>query len=143
MESPASSSPAPPVPPLGRAAGVAVRWNGAAALVTLVSQLAQIFVLARWLSPAEFGLAAAALAVITFVAGLSGLGLTNALIHRDVLTRKAWASAWWASLVAGLVLLAGSLATATLLENLLRLPGLAALIVFAAVVIPVSGPSSV
>ncbi len=144
----APASPVPPhapspVPPLGRAAGVAVRWNGAAALVALVSQLAQIFVLARWLSPAEFGLAAAALAVVTFVAGLSDLGLTNALVHRDVLTRKAWASAWWASLIAGVVLLAASLATASLLENLLHLPGLAALIVFAAVIIPASGPASV
>lgn len=133
----------PPLPPLGRTAGVAVRWNAAAALATFVAQLAQILVLARWLSPAEFGLAATALAVTTFLAGLSDLGLTNALVHRDTLTDNAWASAWWASTLAGAALLALSLLAARPLEGAMRLPGLAGLLVVAALALPLTGPASV
>lgn len=133
----------PAAPPLGRAAGMAVRWNAAAALATLVAQLAQILVLARWLSPAEFGLAATALAVTTFLAGLSDLGLTNALVHRDTLTDKAWASAWWASAVAGAALLGLSLLAAAPLEGAMRLPGLAGLLIAAALALPLTGPAAV
>jgi hypothetical protein len=89
--------PGAPVPSLGRAAGVALRWNGAAALMTLLSQLAQILFLARWLSPADFGLAATVLGVTAFLGALSDLGLTNALVQRDTLSTRSWAGAWWAS----------------------------------------------
>lgn len=138
-----SPPPHPPLPPLGRAAGVAVRWNGAAAIATLVSQLAQILVLARWLTPAEFGLAAAALAVITFLAGLSDLGLTNALVRHQGLAERAWASAWWATLVAGagLACVLGVLSPG--LERLLRLDGLAALLIISAWTLPLFGTASV
>lgn len=143
MESPASSSPAPPVPPLGRAAGVAVRWNGAAALVTLVSQLAQIFVLARWLSPAEFGLAAAALAVSGFASGFTDLGMTHALVRHQGLRERAWASAWWLSLCAGAVVALILAAAAPGLERGLRLDGLASLLVAASVALPFFGTASI
>src|SRR5690606_7506924 len=126
------ASPPPRVPPLGRAAGVAVRWNGAAALVTLISQLAQIFVLARGLTAPEFGLAAAALAVTAFLGGVSDLGLTNALLHQSSLSARSWASAWWAAAAGGLALCLLLGATAPILESLLHLPGLAALLAAAA-----------
>src|SRR5690606_36878553 len=142
MESPASSSPAPPVPPLGRAAGVAVRWNGAAALVTLVSQLAQIFVLARWLSPAEFGLASAALAVSGFASGFTDLGMTHALVRHQSLRERAWASAWWLSLCAGAVVALMLAAAAPGLERGLRLDGLASLLVAPSVALPFFGTAS-
>jgi len=128
---------------LGGVAGVAVRWNAAAAAATLVSQLAQILVLARWLSPAEFGLAAAALAVTAFLAGLSDLGFTNALVHRDSLDRSAWASAWWASALAGTLLCLLALAAAGPLEGWLRLPGVAPLLMASALALPLSGTASV
>lgn len=124
-------------------AGVAVRWNAAAAAATLVSQLVQILVLARWLSPAEFGLAAAALAVTAFLAGLSDLGFTNALVHRDSLSRSAWASAWWASAFAGTLFFLLALVTSSPLEGLLHLSGVAPLLVASALALPLSGAAAV
>lgn len=128
---------------LGREAGLAVRWNSAAALVTLVSQLAQILVLARWLEPAEFGLAASALAVSGFLQGFGDLGLTHALVQRAALPEKTWASAWWGTLLAGLALAALLVAGSGAIEGLMRLDGLDALLLFAAASLPLFGPASV
>jgi O-antigen/teichoic acid export membrane protein len=128
---------------LGREAGLAVRWNSAAALATLVSQLAQILFLARWLEPAEFGLAAAALAVSGFLQGFGDLGLTHALVQRPALSEKAWASAWWGTLLAGLALAALLAAGSGALEGILRLEGLTVLLLFAAATLPLFGPASV
>jgi O-antigen/teichoic acid export membrane protein len=131
------------VPSLGREAGIALRWNAVSTAITLCSQLAQIVFLARWLSPAEFGLAASALAVLAFLGGLSDLGLTNALVQRPLLTAQTWASAWWAAAAAGVALAVLLAASAVPLEALLHLPGLAPLLVMAALALPWGGPAAV
>lgn len=139
-----ASGPSPePVPSLGRAAGIALRWNGAAALMTLGSQLAQILVLARWLTPADFGLAGTVLGVTAFLSALSDLGLTNALVQRDTLSQRAWAGAWWASAAAGALLAAGLAFAAPHLETSLRMPGTTMLLWAAAFSLPWFGPASV
>ncbi len=137
-----AASPAP-VPPLGRTAGVAVRWNGAAAVITLVSQLAQLFILARWLSPAQFGLAAAALAVTTFASGFADLGMTAALVRRQGLAARAWASAWWAACLAGAGLAVVLALLSPGLEALLGLSGLAGLLIVSAAALPLFGAAAV
>src|SRR5690606_9148505 len=107
------------------------------------SQLIQIFVLARWLTPAEFGLAAAALAVTVFASGFADLGMTAALVRHQGLAARAWASAWWATLVTGIVL-AGALALlAPGLESLLTLNGLSGLLLVSALGLPLFGTASV
>lgn len=140
---PAAPSSPPPVPPLGRAAGVGVRWNGAAALVTLVSQLTQIFVLARWLSPAQFGIAAAALAVTTFASGFADLGMTAALVRHHGLPPRAWASAWWATCLGGAALAVTLALLSPGLEGWLGMPGLAGLLVVSAGALPLFGTAAV
>jgi O-antigen/teichoic acid export membrane protein len=139
----AGDAPVPPIPPLGRAAGVALRWNGAAALMTLLSQLAQIFFLARWLTPADFGLAATVLGVMAFLGALSDLGLTNALVQRETLSMRSWAGAWWASAAAGTVLALLLVAAAPGLESVLHLPGMTPLLWAAALSLPWFGSASV
>ena len=138
-----SGSQPDPVPSLGRAAGVALRWNGAAALMTLGSQLVQILVLARWLTPADFGLAGTVLGVTAFLSALSDLGLTNALVQRDALSHRAWAGAWWASAAAGMVLAVGLAFAAPHLETSLRMPGTTLLLWAAAFSLPWFGPAAV
>jgi O-antigen/teichoic acid export membrane protein len=132
-----------PVPLLGREAGVALRWNVLAAGASVFSQLAQILFLARWLTPTEFGLAAAALAVTAFVAGFADLGLTNALVQRENHGVKAWASAWWASAAAGAILCVVLLAAAPRVGAALHLEGMTPLLWVAAFSLPWFGPAAV
>ncbi len=130
-------------PSLGRAAGAALRWNASAAVATLVSQLVQLVVLARWLTPAEFGLAAVALAVTGFMWGFADLGMTNALVQRESSPEKTWASAWWAAASSGAVLCVALVALAGGIATVLRLEGLAPLLWIAALSLPFFGPAAV
>jgi lipopolysaccharide exporter len=128
---------------LGREAGLAVRWNAAAAGVTLVSQLLQILFLARWLSPAEFGLAAVAVSVAGFLHGFCDLGLSNALVQRESVSKEGWSSAWWATAAAGALLCLSLILFSAPLEGMLRLQGLAPLLAAAAFALPGFGPAAV
>jgi len=128
---------------LGREAGKAMRWNAAAAGATLLSQFFQLIVLARWLSPAEFGLAATAISIAGFAQGLTDFGLTNALVQRVNIEEKAWATALWACLLGGVLLFAGLSAASPICERLLHLKGLTPLLCFAAFSLLWAGPASV
>lgn len=128
---------------LGREAGLAVRWNAAAAAAMLASQLLQILFLARWLSPAEFGLAAVAVSVAGFLHGFCDLGLANALVQREAVSRDGWSTAWWATLVAGVVLGLLLAVSSAPLESAMRLQGLAPLLAAAAFALPGFGPAAV
>ncbi len=130
-------------PALGREAGIAVRWNSAAALVTLLSQLIQVILLARWLTPGEFGLAAVAITVAGFATALADLGMTNALVHRERLGEGAWSSALWAAIVAGAGLAILLIALSGAAEALLGLEGLSPLLWLAAGSLPFFGAASV
>jgi lipopolysaccharide exporter len=128
---------------LGREAATAMRWNAAAAAVTLLTQLTQMIVLARWLSPAQFGVAAVALTATGFATSLSDLGLTQALVQKEGLSEKSWASAWWASALAGTLLGATLLAVAAPLGHAMRMDGLLPLLALSALSVPFFGAASV
>jgi len=130
-------------PPLGPAAARGVRWNGIAALVTLASQLGQILVLARLLAPEDFGVAAVAVAVAVFATGFADLGLQHALVRHPHVTPQAWASAWWASVAAGLLLAALTAAAAAPLAAGLGIPALAPVAAAAAWMVPFAGVAAV
>jgi lipopolysaccharide exporter len=134
---------AAPTGGLGREAGIAVRWNAAAAAATLVSQFLQIIFLARWLSPAEFGLAAVAVSVAGFLQGFCDLGLTNALVQRESVPKNGWSSAWWATTAAGTALAGLLFVVSAPLEGALRLRDLAPLLAVAALSLPIYGPASI
>jgi O-antigen/teichoic acid export membrane protein len=120
-----------------------MRWNAAAAVVTLVSQLTQVIVLARWLTPADFGLAAVALTATGFATGIADLGMMNALVHKDGLSQKTWAGAWWASALAGIFLGVILAAASFPLGRAMRLEGLPSLLAISALSLPFFGTASV
>lgn len=93
---------------VGQGARQGAAWLGSAQAAAQVLQFVFSIVNARLLLPADFGLAAAALAVVYFATSLSQFGLGAALIHEDdpddVLASTAfWMSAATAWLLAGLM----------------------------------------
>ena len=76
----------------------------ASGFVTLV-------VLTRTVSPQEFGVVAAAMAVIPLVYLLADLGFSTYLLQADELDQRSLSTAFWASVAAGAVLSAGSSAS--------------------------------
>jgi O-antigen/teichoic acid export membrane protein len=117
-----------------------VAWGSGAAAVLKVVVLV---VLARLLSPEDFGVVSAALIVIGFSLTFSQLGLGPALVQRPILEPRHVSTAFVAStiigfLVAGLVWLA-----APLLAEFFRMDGFAPVVRGLALLFPIKGISSV
>jgi O-antigen/teichoic acid export membrane protein len=87
---------------LKRAAARGVAWKVSAEVVTQITRLVLLLVLARLLVPAEFGLASIVLAFALFVQLFADLGLGAALIQAPKLTEVDRSTVFWTSLPLGL-----------------------------------------
>jgi O-antigen/teichoic acid export membrane protein len=86
---------------LKRAAARGVAWKICAELVTQVTRLVLLLILARLLVPAEFGLASIVLAFAVWVQPFADLGLGIALIQAPRLTEVDRSTLFWTSLPLG------------------------------------------
>jgi O-antigen/teichoic acid export membrane protein len=81
-----------------------VRWTGVSALVITVFQYGQLLVLARILSPADFGLMAMTVVVLSFAYAYADMGISNAIIWRQETTKRQLSSLYWLNVFAGLAI---------------------------------------
>jgi O-antigen/teichoic acid export membrane protein len=99
----------------------AARWQTAASATKGVLQFGVMVLLARLLSPEEFGLAALALIVVGLAEMVVDLGLGPALVQREEITRRQIRVAFTSSALLGLavtlVLVAAAPLSAVLLRN--------------------------
>ena len=103
---------------------VGMFWTGLSMGALAVAELVALLVLARLLSPNEFGLYSAALIVIKFSAIFQGLGIAPAIVQRPVLEARHLRVGYTLSLLLGLVVSALVWAIAPDIASLLRLPDL-------------------
>jgi O-antigen/teichoic acid export membrane protein len=82
----------------------ALRWTTASTMGKTALQFLQVVVLARLLTPADFGLMAIVLTVVVFLQGISDIGLGNAVIHHADASHEELSSLYWMSLLVGAVL---------------------------------------
>jgi lipopolysaccharide exporter len=75
------SPPAPSAPPLSRLAVGSVIWQGLSFLLGRGLNFATTIVLARLLTPHDFGVVGLAIVFITFAQGVSDLGVAQALVY--------------------------------------------------------------
>jgi len=73
----------------------AVRWTTAAAASRTLVQLAQLGVLARLLSPEDYGLMAMVAVVLGFAAAFSDMGVNSAYVQRQDVTPEQRSSLFW------------------------------------------------
>lgn len=87
-------------------------WLSAGGGANIALQLGSLAVLARLLSPEEFGLVAMVMIVVGLTHAYADMGISNAIIHRQDITRDQLSSLYWlniaASFVAYLFLVAAS-----------------------------------
>lgn len=110
---------------LGRRAASGVLWLAANKWVVRASGFVTLMVLTRQLSPREFGVVAAAMAVIPMVYLLSDLGFSTYLLQADDADQESLSTAFWTSVAAAVLLSAGLVATAPLLAAAFQSPDLA------------------
>ena len=85
-------------------------WKGASQVFGQVSQIVVAVVLARLLTPRDYGLAAMVLVFAGLVPIFSDLALGAALVQRRVLEERDRSTVFWFSAVAGLAFTAGGIA---------------------------------
>ncbi|HEX8672549.1 MAG TPA: oligosaccharide flippase family protein [Longimicrobium sp.] len=90
--------------PLRRTVVRETLWNTAGAYGGLVLQLVVTAILARVLSPGDFGIVAAVLAFTAFFEALAELGLVGAMLQRPDPSRAEMSGVFWLALASGGVL---------------------------------------
>ncbi|MFW5473906.1 oligosaccharide flippase family protein [Knoellia sp. CPCC 206450] len=109
---------------LGQQAAAGVAWLAAQKWVVRASGFVTLLVLTRILSPREFGVVAAAMAVIPFVYLLADLGFSTYLLQARDSDQRSLSTALWASVGAGVLLSAGLFVAAPLLARAFAVPEL-------------------
>jgi O-antigen/teichoic acid export membrane protein len=104
-----------------------------------VLKLGVLVVLTRLLSPADFGVVAAALVVIDFSFNFSQLGLGPALVQRSVLERRHLSTAFFASTILGVLVGAIIWLTAPLIAQFFRMNHLVPVVRALALSFPIAG----
>jgi PST family polysaccharide transporter len=79
-----------------------VAWMAGGETARQVTHLVAGVILARLLTPADYGLIAMALFVVGFIQAIGRCGLTNALISREGVTEDDWSSVYWVEVCLGL-----------------------------------------
>lgn len=85
---------------VGRVAG-GLAWKGASQVLLNVLRLGLAVLLARLLTPRDFGVAGMVLVFAAFVIPFADVGLGAAFVQRSVLGRKDAPTLFWTSIVAG------------------------------------------
>lgn len=113
-------TPTPPAESLTTRTARAAQWRLAGAAVGAVSQLVVGVLLARLLTPGEFGIAALAYVVLGLAQPLGDLGLGSAIVQRARLTDRHIRSAFTCSVLVGIAIAAVMAAAAPLGAAALR-----------------------
>ena len=79
----------------------AARWTTASTIARAGLQLAQVAVLARFLSPQEYGLMAMVTVVLSYASLFSDMGLSTAFVQRQQISHEERSSLYWLSVVVG------------------------------------------
>ena len=79
-----------------------VKWVTVSTVVNNILQLILISILARFLSPADFGLMALVNVVIEFSSYFIDAGFSNIIIHKQDINRKQLSSIYWLSIATGI-----------------------------------------
>lgn len=104
--------PAEPAPPRRGGFLMSVGALSTARAIALLSQVLVLPLIARYLSPFEFGLAALAMSVTIFANALSDGGMWRSLIRVPIARHTEWSSVFWLLAGIGIVLCGGLAALA-------------------------------
>ena len=81
-----------------------VKWTSLSTGIKSILQIIQLVILARFLSPEDFGLIAIVMVVIGFSQLFMDIGISNAIIHKQNITDIQLSSLYWLNILSGLVL---------------------------------------
>lgn len=80
------------------------KWSTISMILVTMLQLGQLTVLARFVQPEEFGLMAIIMVVISFSQSFMDMGISNAIIQRQVISHIQLSSLYWLNILSGVIL---------------------------------------
>ncbi|HEX5369225.1 MAG TPA: MOP flippase family protein, partial [Dehalococcoidia bacterium] len=117
-----------------------VAWTGGSSVVQAVLQLVRVTVLARMLSPDDFGLMAMVTVIVAVAEVMANMGLGEAIIYRQTTSRDHLSSLYWLNVAGGIAAFAIIWASTPLFVRLYSEPRLVGIIFWVAVSFAISGP---
>ncbi len=99
-------------------------WTGTAAAAHGVLHLVRLVILARLLSPSDFGIVAMAMVLVSLSGLVANMGIGEAIIYRHQVTRNQLSSLYWLNVSAGAVVTAVLVAVAPLAASVYGEPQL-------------------
>ena len=114
------------------------KWTTASTVATTSLYFLRLAILARLLSPQDFGLMAMIMVVIGFAQAYADMGISNAIIYRQDATRGQLSSLYWLNIMAGAAVFFIVLAVNPLIVAFYKEPRLASLLPWAALVYLIS-----
>ena len=81
-----------------------VKWSGFSMSVVTILHFITLAILARLLSPSDFGLMGMIMVVIGFAQAFADMGLSNAIIHRQNVQESHLSSFFWINVLSGIFL---------------------------------------
>ena len=102
-----------------------VKWNSFEMALRVIVQFITLAILARLLSPADFGLLAMVTVITGFATAFANFGLSSAIIYRQDATREQLSSLYWLSIAAGWIVFIAILIATPFIERYYNEPDLA------------------
>jgi O-antigen/teichoic acid export membrane protein len=81
----------------------AMKWSSLSTIISIVIQLGQIVIISRMLRPEHYGLMGMIMVFVVLAISMNDLGISNAIIHRQKVTRNELSSLYFINLAAGAV----------------------------------------
>jgi O-antigen/teichoic acid export membrane protein len=91
----------PAAPRTEQLVGRGVTWKLTGQVAVQVTRLATVAILARFLTPADYGTAAVAVALAAFAFQVADMGIGSALVQTDTASQRVRSTAFWASVGCG------------------------------------------
>jgi len=106
-----------------------IKWTTLSTVITTILQLIQLAVLARFLDPSAFGLMALVMVVVGFSQAFLDMGISNAIIHKQEISKDQLSTLYWVNVLAGFALFIVILAISPLVASFYHEPELTMLII--------------
>ena len=105
-----------------------VKWNAISMGAMTALQFVTLAVLARLLTPADFGLMGMIMVVIGFAQAFADMGISNAIIHRQDTTKEQLSSLYWLTIFSGVIVFGAVCASTPLVVRFYHEPRLSNLL---------------
>jgi teichuronic acid exporter len=114
---------------VGRLVGIGISWKLVGQIAKQLTRLLTVVVLARFLTPADYGTAAIAATLATFASTVADMGIGTALVQAQAASQTVRSTAFWASIGFGLGLFVLAAAAADPIARFMNEPEVSGMVV--------------